>query len=912
MDVIHIIKFLWSSLMAFPLLPAPDSVDDAASHSSSEGIATGRKLREAVFEPGRDGFEISPAIFRPESEDSLPRVILAGELLEVSPGQKNLDTFDYAIQPESYRAKGGETIEEVVRLKLPTFMGEAYKDVKDSSGEEAIISSFTAATLSINGISRESGRELKPGQELKLPGVSPFGDPLWKDGGKTLVWGFENQTVKGSDGVIERRYDGGRVEIERPDGSSFMKHESGLEENSRILPDGRKITERSDNTSTIYDPSTRTTINRSAEGVVETIEESGRRTVEKPDGSKEIFNSDRSRIFEDGKGNRTVTDASGDSIKTDSTGRAIGYGLERGKYTLDVEAGDKGIVYRAQSRDKENPDFRFDLKRSQDGTLSLIEGGKDKGFPDIAKEGPGRAILEQREQLLELVEERIDNPILKAKFLADMIRFENRASERNLSSEKVSGTYRAVSRLLQPDTGGNATKLGADDRLVLAEQLMGNLANPFSISQGNHGTCVLKSLEVGYSIKHPDVISKLVADVAVDGKYVTANGVEVEVPDSTLKREGVARLNPPPEGERSYVGQIVDSTLINASFKIDGEPYRLEQMEELRVKEKLDSSDILVDNKTGKPRLDSSGKPEFFKGMSAVDVGRLSREILGAEYDSGDKVLTARQVDGFGIGHLHINSLDQLRKELASRKAGNSLPSQISINVNMPPFKSDTNGSGDSITLDSAGRHMVNVVDYDSKTGKVKIDNQWGRDADRLSDARSVSLEELYQAAQPPEQILKDIAGRVIAANEHRSPAERELQVLKELKRVSARTNPSYFGGLFATQGEKLGRDYSKLDLDSNSDSDSGQDIMRFFEELPPDGKIGFLYGLVGSPKAIQRFGEDRFGRYYAEAGLELGFDAETLKNNKSNIQREIYFRGLFYLMNESQQEAVLRRMKRP
>ena len=109
---------------------------------------------------------------------------------------------------------------------------------------------------------------------------------------------------------------------------------------------------------------------------------------------------------------------------------------------------------------------------------------------------------------------------------------------------------------------------------------------------------------------------------------------------------------------------------------------------------------------------------------------------------------------------------------------------------------------------------------------------------------------------------------------------------------------------MFATQGEKLGRDFA------NSETGSRHDLMRFFNELPPTGKIGFLYSVLGSEKAIQSLGMDNIQKHYVEAGLELGFDSEMLKNSKLRTQRGIYFRGLFHLMSKTQREAVLQKMK--
>lgn len=868
-----------------------------------EPIGRGNRFSTALLLSDRSDLKFVDAVFKPESDINLPKLILAGDEPVVAPDKKGLDEHDYAIKPRTYQAKGTESLDELVDKELPHFLGKAFGEVKESGSQiEMYKSSFKRSIREINQL--PENYSLKPGQVVQLPGVSQSGDPVLKDADSLRVWGSDNTIITDKDGVITSKFDGGRLVISDPRGKSFIRFENGLEETRLVNEDGSILTTRSDQTSLFYDPKNKVTINTQKDGTIETEHDSGVKVVKKTDGSVETINPDRSRKFDDGKGGVTVTDKDGLSVTT-KDGIQVGQGIQFGKYSLSISTSPEGTVY--SSKSTERAEFYFELRASKDGKLILKETDRELSFPSKSDSGFD-SVKSEREKLSELAKASIESPIFRAKFQADMIRFENNAGKKGLKPEQIVESYRAVGRLLEPKTAETAIR--AENRNILASQLMGNLGSPYSISQGEHGTCNVKSLDVAWSAKHPEVISKMVSDVAITGRYVTANGMEVVVPPSTLIPNDEAMTNPPLDGTRSYVGQVIDATLINTSFRIENAPHRLVAMNSSQMQEVLKYGDVLVDNKTGQPVRDQNGKILEFDGMDEPNLGRLAKEVLGAKYDASDKILSGRESSMYGLGLLHLRDLDQLKEVLASRKENNGLPGPIVINVKMPPFNSDTDGTKE---ISSSGWHVVNVVDYDPDSGKVMIDNQWKTGDDRLTGARSVDVEQLFKATLTAEQNFASIAKRVISESEKMSPVDRELKILQELKRVSSSADPDYFAGQFANQGEALGKKFSSME----KDSPEAKDLLRFYKELPATGRIGFFLSLNEAGKTNELLGSEKFQSELVNLVYKTGFDGDKLSKIlgqsgpfQTDSSAELFFLAFLSRLEESQRASLLARLQ--
>lgn len=67
------------------------------------------------------------------------------------------------------------------------------------------------------------------------------------------------------------------------------------------------------------------------------------------------------------------------------------------------------------------------------------------------------------------------------------------------------------------------------------------MQTPTIISQGAHNTCNVTTIEVRTYMKYPEKATKLVADIATTGTYVTGSGIKVKLEANNFKPDIQAR-----------------------------------------------------------------------------------------------------------------------------------------------------------------------------------------------------------------------------------------------------------------------------------------------------------------------------------------------------------------------------------
>lgn len=116
------------------------------------------------------------------------------------------------------------------------------------------------------------------------------------------------------------------------------------------------------------------------------------------------------------------------------------------------------------------------------------------------------------------------------RFTEMMNKFEERCNARGLDKNEQAKTYFQINRLLNSDS----LAIDKNRRDQLAQQILFNCTLPKLIYQGLNGrssTCVQAALENRMYTKIPSEAARLVADVAIDGKYVSAGRIERENAD---------------------------------------------------------------------------------------------------------------------------------------------------------------------------------------------------------------------------------------------------------------------------------------------------------------------------------------------------------------------------------------------
>ena len=163
------------------------------------------------------------------------------------------------------------------------------------------------------------------------------------------------------------------------------------------------------------------------------------------------------------------------------------------------------------------------------------------------------------------------------RFTRHLDEFEESRLARNISDEQKALFMLQLNRLLKPNT--NAV-LSQADRADLAEQIVWHAAHPNTVDQGSFGTCTVSTLEVRNYARNPERNAQLIADIATKGKFVTVDGITVDMtkldfglrPDNEalrarrLQRRGNSDALKE-DGSRDWSGQIIQTAMANAHWQ---------------------------------------------------------------------------------------------------------------------------------------------------------------------------------------------------------------------------------------------------------------------------------------------------------------------------------------------------------
>ncbi|MCA9804168.1 MAG: hypothetical protein KC777_19500, partial [Cyanobacteria bacterium HKST-UBA02] len=495
---------------------------------------------------------------------------------------------------------------------------------QDATAEDK--ESFRQAVEALNNLGPGSG-DLKEGQTLKIPGIDSSGRFIHYDGKTSRTW-------------------------DPADGSS-----------TSFGPDGKYVTHYKDGkTTTSFPNKDYLTVDGSTS------------TYRKADGSS-ITTTPDGEIRRTADNITIARDYSGALVKID------GPYLSRG---LDVKPdGQGGTVYRHAG---DRPEANFALLQSGDGKMEVFDKGPD-GRDRVSTTMKDPDVAYSRERLLSTAESAIKDPAELAKFKADMVRFESRASERGLKPEQVTGTYDAVSRLMRSH-GFNTTP---ENRVVLAEQVLSHAATPTSVDQGGHDTCAVASLESNLYTKHPEKAAGLVEEVAANGAFKLSNGEYVHIPTGSLTPDQEATPRVARNGERDFASQIFQVTAVNALYQdTHGRAWSYEQ-----------------DPKG--PH--DSGERDRFLGFT------WNKEFSGLNLYQRDRInelITGQKDRDLNLPAYYANP-GELQKTLEDFHKRGAFPAILSVHTGNPPF-------GDTV----GGRHAVNVIGYDPVKKEAIVDNQAG------------------------------------------------------------------------------------------------------------------------------------------------------------------------------------------
>jgi YD repeat-containing protein len=243
-------------------------------------------------------------------------------------------------------------------------------------------------------------------------------------------------------------------------------------------------------------------------------------------------------------------------------------------YPVRVKATATGdIEYRYGNGDKDPVDIAH-----LDGSVERMRAGGRSDYR-IADYGFEKQVLAQS------IEKGFPDAARASRFRDLVAKFDESASARGLDQNEKALFYKQISRLLS-DRPESAVAVPLSARADLAEQVLNHSNDVSTVDQGCNGTCTVNSLEHRDYSRHPDQMAKLVADAALTGQYVTADGQVIQLstlrqaikPDNEAKHGmsqqakvdgGVVHV----DGYRDYASQIVQNTMAN--IKAQTESYFL-------------------------------------------------------------------------------------------------------------------------------------------------------------------------------------------------------------------------------------------------------------------------------------------------------------------------------------------------
>jgi len=370
---------------------------------------------------------------------------------------------------------------------------------------------------------------------------------------------------------------------------------------------------------------------------------------------------------------------------------------------------------------------------------AVVVDARDQTLPQVKT-----PLDDAREHLKTLADGMVASKTMKKRdrdrLDADMTAFETRAGQAGLTAAEMEATYKNASRLFE-FTG--QAPIDLSNRVKIAEQALHHAAYPNQIDQGHHDTCNVTTVEVRNFSRDPAAAVKLIADVATTGSFVTADGSKIMIDAKCLKTDGESSRNPTADGDRSYASQIFQITAANVAwqrrtidpagnFHVKG-TLRFEQDPNKRSNFSGDTGERLMSYSTTPPK-ELAETP----ALGASSLKDIANQISGK---TDDGFVIENKIKA-GNNTVQVGSEKDLKDALAAIKQAGHFPAIIRVHTGNQPFLSDQGGG---LSRSKGVWHVVCVTAYDEQTGKVWIDNQWGRSSDHQMKVR-----DLYDATIEP------------------------------------------------------------------------------------------------------------------------------------------------------------------
>jgi hypothetical protein len=255
------------------------------------------------------------------------------------------------------------------------------------------------------------------------------------------------------------------------------------------------------------------------------------------------------------------------------------------------------------------------------------------------------------------------------------------------------------------------------------------------------------ALESRLYSRNPSDAVRVVADVALSGKFVTADGTTVRLHSLEPDYEGRITNGAKGFSFRNFGSQLFQMTAANIywsgqSIAMDGSAVGKGNIQFAHALDKSRESYFLDISQKPPRKLPSLTRVNDVAGLSTTQLADINEQIvgrrdplfaltMGGSSDRGDIVAIT------GPAHLRAVLLQAGREE--------RFPIVISINTQTPAFKNDSTAGG------GVSGHALTIVNYDATRDTVWVDNQWDDAKDhsgKPGEKSQIPLDQLYDSMQ--------------------------------------------------------------------------------------------------------------------------------------------------------------------
>lgn len=409
-----------------------------------------------------------------------------------------------------------------------------------------------------------------------------------------------------------------------------------------------------------------------------------------------------------------------------------------------------------------NSQHRGDWRGTIDKTDTTTEKHADTRLSEL--DTPGlRQLVDVR--LQKMCEKIVDEDAQKA------VTSSFRRIERNpyLSEREKIETLQQFERLVQDS---DAAVASIEERLLLASQTSLQVDAITRIDQGNFSTCNLSTVEKMMSSHHTNLLTRMIADVALTGETRTNSGRFIKLDPQWLRPAEDAALSLHIDGERSLVSQYFAQIGAEIRFQLFNEKFGTslkyallngaERVMDFSGSEPKEVYDINLDS--GKITLEP--KPKLLKdGRRMVDenLQPQSTEPLDSPQMRASDVLdvyaemSGREADTMLL--IHYEMADKERHSGLQGIYERFMKSELPVDKRQQLYR---NGDELELLLKKAKfpvffvepSHITTINSFERTTRKSDYDNQWGQEHDMIG-ANGLTPVELEKKGFDAQKIIE-------------------------------------------------------------------------------------------------------------------------------------------------------------